>query len=565
MQESGPVRAILYLRQSAGHEESISTVTQLEHAAAHARRRGYEVVDVVIDTAASGRSFTGRSIGRIIEEVTAGTASVVVVWKWSRWGRDLVESLLHLAELERAGGRLESATEPGDAAPTTGGFSRNDMLALAQHESERIGDSWKDAKRHMVLRRGLPPVGGARLGYTYEAGRRTYCIDPVAGPALRSAYERYVAGSSMHALTLWMRTLGVVTTRGNPMSEGSLKASMDSGFAAGLIRLNEPEKLLNDDELAAHGVVPGEALFLPGVHRHEGVLTRSWEPLIDVQLFHSYRNARSRRSATRPSAPNPRQALTGLVRCAGCRRVMGFRPDRNRWVCTNSTTKAGAPCPVRVTLDGDEALDLTRNWLDSQLATTSALEALMRRRLERASAIASIESITRSLERHERRVADLHALAAEGQIPPGALAPEVQEALTRVKRTRTALSQAQQRVREAGIPDTERFRTLRESLERGDATVNSNLQPLISAVWAYPFRDDPRVIVQERWESDERIPRARKPDTDFSEGRTCLRCRTWKPAEQFYRRRRGRTLLAQCIPCRADMARERKERIAAGA
>jgi len=557
-------RAITYARQSTYKEESASLETQVEHCLAANARLGYvSVGDPVIDADLSGRDFKRRSIGPIIERIRSGEADIVMVWKWSRWGRNIRESLNWIAELEEAGGRLEAATEPIDGSTPVGKFSISQMLLAAQLVSDQIGDSWRDARRGMVIRRALPPTGGQRLGYIYDPSTKLYTPHPTVGPIVAEAYDRYVNGSSVWAITLWLRGLGVTTTRGGQVTEPSLRVSLDSGFAAGLIRLNKPGKILTPEQLDTLCVDGDGPVWLPNITPDGG---RSWEPLISEDAWTQYVAVRAGRKMTPPRSRYPRTPLAGLLRCAGCNRPMTFRPDRARWRCPHEPVKDQSnPCPVRVTISGRDATDAVRAWLAEHRDPSRDLEGETARRMLSVAAVGDVAAIERGLADLGRQKDRLVAAVRDGLLDAEDIRSQRAAITEAVGRLSADLVAARRRAKTSVVPPRDVFGVLLDSLDGGGAIdagrVNTRLRDVIDAVWVYPFRDDPRVRVRAVWE-DWEAPRAAAPDLDGGDGRVCLGCRVWQPAGVFLRRPSGR-LTSRCVICRSTAHRAWRGRQAA--
>lgn len=129
--------------------------------------------------------------------------------------------------------------------------------------------------------------------------------DPDTGPVLASMYRRYTAGEGAQQLAEWLRANGYRTspgytavpdgadpTLGGDWNFGSLLRTMDTGFAAGLIR--------------------HRGQLLPGAH--EALITPGeWQDYLDLR-------AERRRQPSRYKGS--KYALSGLVFCTRCTRPM---------------------------------------------------------------------------------------------------------------------------------------------------------------------------------------------------------------------------------------------------
>jgi DNA invertase Pin-like site-specific DNA recombinase len=136
-----PARAVGYIRVSHAREEMVSPEIQEERIVSHCARRGYVYVGSVAGLNRSGRSFRHRErIHEAMAMIAEGEADVIVVWKWSRFGRNARESYINLGLIEtELGGSVESATEGSDTKSPMGNVQRGFFLQLAEFESDRIG------------------------------------------------------------------------------------------------------------------------------------------------------------------------------------------------------------------------------------------------------------------------------------------------------------------------------------------------------------------------------------------------------------------------------------------
>jgi DNA invertase Pin-like site-specific DNA recombinase len=275
-------RALAYIRVSKEKEDGVSPEIQLAAIEKHCASLGHTIVEVIQDLDLSGRFWKRRQVERAIGMIERREADVLVVWKISRVSRNRRDWNIAVDRVESIGGHLESATE-AFAANSTGRFARGVMAELAAFESERIGESWKEAQERRI-RHGLPHTGGPRFGYTYTP-KQGYSIHPEAGEALRGMYLDYIGGAGFSKLTPASRA------HGGPQEAAGVKRMMDSGFAAGLI------------------LYRGQTF--PGAH----------EPLIDELTWERYQKARRKRS-NRPRAEVPRHPFSGIVKCA-CGSYMG--------------------------------------------------------------------------------------------------------------------------------------------------------------------------------------------------------------------------------------------------
>ncbi|MFC7641555.1 recombinase family protein [Streptosporangium lutulentum] len=95
------IPAIGYIRVSMMLEEKISPDIQRASIKELARRRGFRIIEWVEDLDVSGRTFQ-RKIMTVIADVEAARAKAILVWKYSRFGRNRTGNQLNLARVEKA-------------------------------------------------------------------------------------------------------------------------------------------------------------------------------------------------------------------------------------------------------------------------------------------------------------------------------------------------------------------------------------------------------------------------------------------------------------------------------
>lgn len=391
------LRVIAYIRVSKGREEMISPAIQRRHCEQAAALAGLEIIDWYEDLNRSGREFGKRQVADAIRRVNAGEAGGVMVWKISRWGRNMLDSLLNLKELQEAGGVIYSATEPvGEMDSPMGRFGINQMLAVAELQSDQIGESWKDSHEHR-RENGLPNNGKPRFGYIYDKPAKKFSVDPVTGPWLAKAYQQFVAGKPLSRIALEMDEAAIRGTGGGRLSNTSLMFILDSGFGAGKVVVNARR--------GRQGSTQEPQFYVPGAH----------PAVISEELWQAYQRRRAQERAPRDAAPVHR--LTGLVRCGSCERRM-FRV-RNAagtfsWVCRNGRHNSTKPCPRQANLVESKLEAAVWEWIVEQARGNPA--DVVARAAEQDAARADVERLETQIKDRHRRLANLVTMRAEGEI-----------------------------------------------------------------------------------------------------------------------------------------------------
>jgi hypothetical protein len=235
-----------------------------------------------------------------------------------------------LARLEKAGGDLESATEPVDATTAVGRFQRGMILEFGAYESDRAGEQWRETHEHRKYKLGLPAQGRKRAGYVwhrrrvpdatepdgYRLQKERYEVDPDYGPAIADLYRAYVAGDGFSVLTARLNASGWRTTQGGLWSTETLTRYMDSGFPAGLLIVHHPECRCRKTD---------------GSCRNRVHIQAAHEELIDYDLWEAYQQHRKEVAATAPRSRNGIYELTGLPKCGQqCRKGTSLNASDGR-------------------------------------------------------------------------------------------------------------------------------------------------------------------------------------------------------------------------------------------
>lgn len=389
-------RAIGLIRVSKERDGMMSPDIQRLAIEDYARGRGYLVTDWVegIDEPGSrARSAWWPRLEQATVAIEENRADLLIVWKYSRAARHRLKWAVAVDRIEAAGGRIESATEQLDTATSTGRFARGMLAELNAFEAERIGEVWREVQATRVAA-GKTPHGNPKWGYVYNRAQQLHEPDPVTGPVLAQAYERYVAGESPLAIAKWLNETRHPTLTGGLWSATAIRRVMDAGFAAGLI--------------------PYKGDKYPGAH----------EPLITPELWQRYLDARAERGQLAPRARATRYLLTGLIRCAQCGAAMhgnqgGGRDNRYPdYRCGFAKMRGPEACTAAAT-SARHVEGKVFEWLQSVAAASVEEQAtvMAESTARRVSAEAEARRLLEEAAKVDDAIARLTMQVAEGLVP----------------------------------------------------------------------------------------------------------------------------------------------------
>lgn len=273
-------------------------------------------VEGIDESGSRKKSAWWPRLDQSVERIVSGEVDVIVVWKYSRTGRNRLKWAIALDKVDAAGGVVLSASEPIETKTAAGKFARGMLGEMNAYQADLIGESWKDAHARR-FREGKPINGKPRFGYTYDAEAKSFLPDPVTGPVLAGVYRRYIAGESIYHLVRELnegstRPVGGYGDKGDGLwSDRTLRRVLDSGFAAGMITYQGETK--------------------QGVH----------EPLITSEEWEAYQEARGRRRVYRRGERSAYQ-FSGMVWCVCGSKMHGgaHGSDRARaYRCRNGKEK----------------------------------------------------------------------------------------------------------------------------------------------------------------------------------------------------------------------------------
>ncbi len=233
-----PVAA--YLRDSGGEEQELSLAQQETEIRAWCEARGLALTRIFRDEARPGSSVVGRDgFQQMMRHFRSGEApeKALIIWKYSRFSRDIDDAQFYRADLRRRGIRVISMHDQIPEGPA----GRLYEAALDWMNQQFLIDLSTDVKRglrHIVAQYGCvpgtPPRGFKRVPVVIgkrRDGSKHICHrwepDPDLVPLIRRAFEMRAAGmpvSRIHEELRIYRTLNAYTTFfRNPIYVGILE------------------------------------------------------------------------------------------------------------------------------------------------------------------------------------------------------------------------------------------------------------------------------------------------------------------------------------------------------
>jgi len=215
-------------------EEGSSLAEQRFAIEAFAARNGIVITEWFeeMETAAK----RGRpQFSRLTELLRKGKATGVILHKIDRGARNL-KDWADLGELIDAGIEILFAHEGLDMTTRGGRLAADIQAVVAADYIRNLRDEVLKGF-YGRLKQGLYPLPAPR-GYLDNGKGRAKTIDPIAGPIVRRAFERYETGTvSLESLRHELVAEGLTGAGGKPLSLDAIALLLHNPFYTGLIRI----------------------------------------------------------------------------------------------------------------------------------------------------------------------------------------------------------------------------------------------------------------------------------------------------------------------------------------
>ena len=158
-------RAAVYIRYSSENQrDGYSVEYQLDECKKYIDEHGFSFEKAYIDEAVSGKSTNNRdAFFSLLSDVKNGLYDVVIVYKYSRFARNLMEATLYRQQIEKHGAKLISAMERIDDSTPEGRMMRNIIMTMDEYYSDNLStfvqSSMYTAAKQGKYLGGIPPYG----------------------------------------------------------------------------------------------------------------------------------------------------------------------------------------------------------------------------------------------------------------------------------------------------------------------------------------------------------------------------------------------------------------------
>ena len=244
-----------YIRVSTPKQgRGVSLDEQRAAISAYADKHGLHILNWFVETETAAK--LGRTeYTKMIKALERGQVQGVIIHKIDRGARNL-KDWANLGELLDRGIEVKFVHESLDMHSRGGRLAADIQAVVAADYVRNLRDEVLKGF-YGRLKQGVYPLP-APVGYLDKGAGNPKEIDPISGPLVRYAFERYAAGNiGLHDLQQDLAAKGLKTRRGGPISFNGLAHMLHSPFYIGIIRIDRR----NESFQGAHTPLISKDLF----------------------------------------------------------------------------------------------------------------------------------------------------------------------------------------------------------------------------------------------------------------------------------------------------------------
>jgi DNA invertase Pin-like site-specific DNA recombinase len=335
-------------------------------------------IRLIKDEAVSGRLMKRREgFQELLRLVMAGEVSRVVVFSYSRLGRNQPETEIAVRRIEMCGVEVWSTQEPREP------FVRQILGAVNEQYSRQLA-AHSRAGMCELARRGFAPGGPIPFGYVAKRiddpenkrdkdgtvlRRTAYEVSPTEAQVVVRIFEMADKGLGIGRIARTLTAEHVPPPRGGDKGWEPLtiRSILRNSKYVSLLRFNQRRFFLNDRETRVYRENPSTDWI--------EVASDYIPPIVSRELWDRVQETFTKRKEGVSRGPHPRYALSGIVVCATCGASCQVtssdrKGHRYRYLrCGHAFRRGPAVCANRGHAPHDDVLEKIVHELERQLFT----------------------------------------------------------------------------------------------------------------------------------------------------------------------------------------------------
>lgn len=227
-------KAVIYARYSSENQTEQSIEGQVRVIKEYAVRNNIPIIDCYVDRALSGTNDRRPEFQKLIADSKRKEFGYVLVYKYDRFSRDRLNSLLYKRELRKNGVKVVSVTEYISDDPQ-GILFESIIDGYSEYYSAELSQKVKRGNRESRIK-GL--FTGGNVLYGYYVIDKKYHIDEKEGPIVKRIFEMAAEGYTYQYICEQLNEEGI-TRRGTKFSHSSIANMLHNKRYYGYIEVNE--------------------------------------------------------------------------------------------------------------------------------------------------------------------------------------------------------------------------------------------------------------------------------------------------------------------------------------
>lgn len=314
--------AFINARYSTDNQNPDSIEVQVEKCTEWCQKNDIPVLGVYADEATSGMKDTRPNYERMMRDLRAGMADMVVIYDQSRMFRKMTAWFNFRDELESMGVRVVAVTQPmigRDLKDPTNFLTEGSMALFNQIWALQSRQKTMEKMRFMA-RNGLHTGGKPALGYVVKDCRLAVCEEEAA--VVRRIFREYAAGKSYRQIIDGLNADGIKTKRCNAFGSNSLHDMLHNEKYIGVL---------------TYGAMPYREDGTRDTHSRDGKdvirIEDAIPAIIDKDLFEAVQKRMEKNKHQQGGRPPKHRdyPLKGKVFCGYCKAAMTVSTSQQKY------------------------------------------------------------------------------------------------------------------------------------------------------------------------------------------------------------------------------------------
>lgn len=290
------MKVAIYIRYSSENQrDGYSVEYQLEECQRFIERNNYTFIKAYVDEAVSGKSTNNRTaFFELLHDVKKGLYDIVLVYKYSRFARNLMEARLYHHQIEKAGVKLISAKEQIDDTTPEGRMMRNIIMSMDEYYSDNLS-TFVQSSMYTAAKQGKYLGGILPYGFALDHNKN-YIENKKEADIVRRIFELRAAGTMPTDILKILNNDGLTSRNNKPFTQQLIN------------KILRAKKYIGTYEYKAKGYEPIE-------------IPNAFAPIVDLKTWNLVQisiNESAKKKNTKGRARKYSYPLTGKITCGIC-------------------------------------------------------------------------------------------------------------------------------------------------------------------------------------------------------------------------------------------------------